>query len=67
MKILVTGSSGHLGEALIRLLRKRGIDYVGVDIKKSGFTTKVGSILNRDFIKECMEGSYRYNSFCNFT
>lgn len=56
MKILVTGSSGHLGEALIRLLEKRGIGYVGVDIKKSGFTTKVGSITNRDFVKECMNG-----------
>ena len=26
MKILVTGSSGHLGEALIRLLREKGIE-----------------------------------------
>ncbi len=56
MKILVTGSSGHLGEALIRLLKKRGIDYVGLDMKKSGFTTQVGSITNRDFVKECMKG-----------
>jgi len=56
MKILITGSSGHLGEALIRLLQRRGIDCVGIDIKKSGFTTKVGSIVNRDFVKESMKG-----------
>ncbi|MBX2842997.1 MAG: NAD(P)-dependent oxidoreductase [Flammeovirgaceae bacterium] len=56
MKILITGSSGHLGEALIRILQNRKIDYVGIDIKKSAFTTKVGSITDRDFVKDCMKG-----------
>ena len=32
MKILVTGSAGHLGEALMRTLRADGIEAVGLDI-----------------------------------
>jgi UDP-glucose 4-epimerase len=30
MKILVTGSSGHLGEALVRTLKSANHDVVGV-------------------------------------
>ena len=36
--ILVTGSSGHLGEALMRLLGRRGVKAVGFDIKPGPFT-----------------------------
>ena len=32
MRILVTGSSGHLGEALVRMLRADGADVVGLDV-----------------------------------
>ena len=32
MKILVTGSSGHLGEALVRTLRRDGRAVVGLDV-----------------------------------
>ena len=56
MRILVTGSSGHLGEALIRLLQEKKIDCLGIDILKSEFTTKVGSITDRGFVKDCMNG-----------
>ena len=56
MKILVTGSAGHLGEALARSLRARGNDILGVDIKESEFTDRVGSIVDRDFVGECMKG-----------
>jgi nucleoside-diphosphate-sugar epimerase len=35
MRILVTGSAGHLGEALMRTLRETGRDVIGVDIKTS--------------------------------
>ena len=56
MRILVTGSSGHLGEALIRLLQEKKIDCLGIDIIKSEFTTKVGSITDRGFVKDCMNG-----------
>ncbi|MDC7681969.1 NAD(P)-dependent oxidoreductase [Asticcacaulis sp. BYS171W] len=54
MKILVTGSSGHLGEALMRMLRERGADVVGVDILPSVFTDHVGSIADRAFLARCM-------------
>ncbi|MCB1122050.1 MAG: NAD(P)-dependent oxidoreductase [Verrucomicrobiae bacterium] len=56
MKILVTGSSGHLGEALMRTLRDSKHEPVGIDIKASPFTDRVGSIADRDFIRQCMEG-----------
>lgn len=54
MKILVTGSSGHLGEALVRTLLNQKRDMVGVDILKSPFTTHVGSIVDRAFVHGCM-------------
>jgi UDP-glucose 4-epimerase len=56
MKILVTGSAGHLGEALMRTLPAAGHDPVGVDIKASPFTHHLGSIANRDVVKRCMRG-----------
>ena len=43
MKILVTGSSGHLGEALVRTLRDRGEQVIGLDVEESAFTDVVGS------------------------
>ncbi|MEK7723765.1 MAG: NAD(P)-dependent oxidoreductase [Acidobacteriota bacterium] len=54
--ILVTGSSGHLGEALVRTLRKMDWEVISVDILPSVFTSKVGSIANRDFVKDAMKG-----------
>jgi len=56
MKILVTGSSGHLGEALVRTLEGTNHEVVGVDILPSDFTDKVGSIVDREFVKACMNG-----------
>ncbi|MGH9755094.1 MAG: NAD-dependent epimerase/dehydratase family protein [Blastocatellia bacterium] len=56
MKVLVTGSAGHLGEALVRTLRKTNHEVIGVDLVHSNFTNKVGSISNRDFVNECMKG-----------
>ncbi|MEM1328707.1 MAG: NAD(P)-dependent oxidoreductase [Bacteroidota bacterium] len=55
-KILVTGSSGHLGEAIIRTLQHRKIDYVSVDLKPSPFTTHIGSIVDKLFVDEVMRG-----------
>ena len=55
-KILVTGSAGHLGEALMRTLQRDGRDAIGVDIKSSPFTHVTGSIADRSFVKRCMEG-----------
>src|SRR5262249_46444380 len=56
MSILVTGSAGHLGEALMRTLRYDGHEPLGVDIKKSPFTHEVGSIVDRSFVRRCMRG-----------
>lgn len=57
MKAMVTGSAGHLGEALVRQLRRRGDDAVGLDLLPSPFTAKVGSIVDRDFVRDCLSGS----------
>lgn len=56
MKILVTGSSGHLGEALVRTLRDLKHEVVGVDLVPSDFTTHLGSIGDREHVKRCMRG-----------
>jgi UDP-glucose 4-epimerase len=56
MKVLVTGSSGHLGEALVRTLRNLEYDVVGLDILESPFTTCVGSITDRSCVRRCLVG-----------
>jgi UDP-glucose 4-epimerase len=56
MRILVTGSAGHLGEALVRTLQSLGSDVVGLDLVDSPFTNEVGSIADRSHVKRCMEG-----------
>ena len=56
MKVLVTGSSGHPGEALVRTLTGRGFDVLGLDIRKSAFTSVVGSTGYHDKVFE--EGPY---------
>ena len=56
MRILVTGSSGHLGEALVRVLGSEGEEMVGLDILDSPSTTVVGSIADRDFVRRSVEG-----------
>lgn len=56
MKVLVTGSAGHLGEGLARTLKALRYEVIGVDILASPFTTHVGSITDRDFVKSCLAG-----------
>lgn len=56
MKILVTGSAGHLGEGLMRLLRDGDHDAVGLDIKPSAFTDVVGSIVDRGIVDDAVVG-----------
>ena len=56
MKILVTGSSGHLGEALVRTLREQAHEVVALDVLASPFTTHVGSISDRACVRHCMAG-----------
>jgi nucleoside-diphosphate-sugar epimerase len=57
MKILVTGSAGHLGEAIVRTLRDTTHEVVGADILHSRYTSRVGSITDRAFVKSCMKGA----------
>jgi nucleoside-diphosphate-sugar epimerase len=56
MRILVTGSSGHLGEALMRVLGEEGHDVVGLDVLASPHTTVVGSVADRACVRSCMAG-----------
>ena len=56
MRILVTGSAGHLGEALMDALRADNRDALGMDLKPSRLTDAVGSIADREFVRRCMNG-----------
>jgi UDP-glucose 4-epimerase len=56
MTVLVAGSAGHLGEALMRTLPSAGHTAIGVDINPSACTTAIGSITDRAFVRECMRG-----------
>src|SRR5262245_41343318 len=56
MRVLVTGSSGHLGEALARRLSELDHEVVGLDIIEGPFTTCVGSITDRTCVTACMRG-----------
>jgi UDP-glucose 4-epimerase len=56
MRFLVSGSAGHLGEALVRTLRDLDHEVVGLDIRGSPFTTHVGSIAERSVATRCMSG-----------
>src|SRR5271163_537647 len=51
MRVLVTGSAGHLGEALVRTLRDLHHEVVGLDILASPFSTQVGSITDRAVVR----------------
>jgi nucleoside-diphosphate-sugar epimerase len=57
MKVLVTGSSGHLGEALVRTLQNTPHQVIGLDRKTSPYTNCVGSITDRDFVRQCVRGA----------
>ncbi len=56
-RVLVTGSAGHLGEALMRTFRAEGRPAVGLDIKASPFTDCVGSVCDRGTVRDCLRGA----------
>src|SRR5437867_3799203 len=56
MRVLVTGSAGHLGEALARTPRDLQHEVVGLDVVDSTFTTDVGSITDRPLVRRCLAG-----------
>jgi len=57
MTVLVTGSSGHLGEALMRILRGKGRAATGFDIVPGPLTDAVGSIADREQVARAMKGA----------
>jgi nucleoside-diphosphate-sugar epimerase len=56
MRVLVTGSTGHLGEGLVRTLRERRQEVVALDLLASPFTNHVGSVSDRDLVRKCLRG-----------
>ena len=56
-KVLVTGSAGHLGEALTRVLREQDYEVTGLDLLASPGTDVVGSITERALVRECLDGA----------
>ena len=52
----MTGSSGHLGEALVRVLRDGGHDVTGLDVRPSPHTTVVGSVTDRAVVRQSLAG-----------
>ena len=57
MRILVTGSAGHLGEALVRSLRDGGHDIVGLNVLPSAHTDVVGSVTDRPAVRAAIAGA----------
>jgi len=57
MKYLVTGSSGHLGEALVRTLRGMGHEVCGMDVLTSAHTDVAGSITDRELVRDTINGT----------
>ncbi len=55
MNILVTGSAGHLGEGIMRTLRRNHHRAIGLDVLPSPYTDCVGSIVDRAFVAGCMK------------
>src|SRR5262245_22410279 len=51
MRILMTGSSGWLGRALVPQLRREGHDVIGMDPLPSANTQVVGSIVDRELVR----------------
>ena len=56
MNVLVTGSSGHLGEAIMRLGIETGHQLFGMDLTASPFTSLTGSITDQKLVAEVMTG-----------
>src|SRR5262249_36695957 len=57
MKVLVTGSSGHLGEGLVRTLQDTPHQVAGLDRVVSPYTVHVGSVADREFVRRCVRGA----------
>jgi len=56
MTILVTGSAGHLGEALVRTLRDRGAAVRGLDLRPSPYTDPVADLRDPVAVRSAVRG-----------
>jgi UDP-glucose 4-epimerase len=56
MRILLTGSAGHLGEAIARTFAGSSHELVGLDVRASPFTRVVGSIVDAGAVRAAMRG-----------
>jgi nucleoside-diphosphate-sugar epimerase len=56
VRVLVTGSAGHLGEGLVRVLSEQANEVVGLDIVNSPHTGVVGSIADRETVRRQVAG-----------
>ena len=52
MKILVTGSSGYLGEAMMIRFQELGIAALGTDLIAGKYTDQVGDLRHRSFVDQ---------------
>jgi UDP-glucose 4-epimerase len=56
MRILLTGSSGWLGQTLAPLLERNGHSVIGLDPVPAPTTRVIGSIADRDLVRRTMRG-----------
>ncbi|KAJ5106272.1 hypothetical protein N7456_002947 [Penicillium angulare] len=57
--VLVTGSAGHLGHALMLVLPSLGYKPLGIDILPSTTTTFVGSFADRSFVSHILANNLK--------
>ncbi|KAK3187220.1 hypothetical protein K4F52_004124 [Lecanicillium sp. MT-2017a] len=56
-EVLITGSSGHLGTALMLALPELGFKPFGIDLLPSATSSAVGSINDREFLSSLLQNS----------
>jgi Nucleoside-diphosphate-sugar epimerases len=57
MRILLTGSSGWLGQTLVPRLQQDGHEVIGLDIVAGPFTSVVGSVADRALVDRIIDGA----------
>jgi UDP-glucose 4-epimerase len=57
VRVVVTGSSGHLGATVVAALRARGVDGIGVDARPGGDTAVVADIRDESAMRAVLRGA----------